>query len=385
MWRIFRPIIIMSQYQLALNLSTETKTSIPAKPKRPLTVYNLFSILERNYIVQQNQKQAAISSNTASDSNTDPYASTRPARYRDVVLPSNWFVVGMNRVKRSKHEKHGVISFNDLTKEISLQWKSVDAETKQYCERIAADELERYRKDLAAYKAMYGENVAHAQKLTHKNKCETDCIAEYNEPLSDMVGVMLWRIFWPVIIMSQYQLTLKLSTDTKRSILPKPQRPLTVYNLFAILERNYIVQQNQKQAAISSNTASDSNTDPYASTRPARYRDVVLPSNWFVVGMNRVKRSKHKKHGVISFNDLTKEISLQWKSVDAETKQYCERIAADELERYRRDLAAYKAMYGENVAHAEKLTHKNKCETNCIAEYNEPLSDMVGVKCYGDN
>eukprot|EP00804_Cyclotella_cryptica_P026313 CCRYP_007652-RA/>CCRYP_007652-RA protein AED:0.39 eAED:0.39 QI:137/1/0.5/1/1/1/2/0/262 len=180
----------MSQYQLALNLSTETKTSIPAKPKRPLTVYNLFSILERNYIVQQNQKQAAISSNTASDSNTDPYASTRPARYRDVVLPSNWFVVGMNRVKRSKHEKHGVISFNDLTKEISLQWKSVDAETKQYCERIAADELERYRKDLAAYKAMYGENVAHAQKLTHKNKCETDCIAEYNEPLSDMVGVM---------------------------------------------------------------------------------------------------------------------------------------------------------------------------------------------------
>eukprot|EP00804_Cyclotella_cryptica_P026314 CCRYP_007650-RA/>CCRYP_007650-RA protein AED:0.44 eAED:0.41 QI:0/1/0/1/1/1/2/0/261 len=180
--------------------------------------------------------------------------------------------------------------------------------------------------------------------------------------------------------MSQYQLTLKLSTDTKRSILPKPQRPLTVYNLFAILERNYIVQQNQKQAAISSNTASDSNTDPYASTRPARYRDVVLPSNWFVVGMNRVKRSKHKKHGVISFNDLTKEISLQWKSVDAETKQYCERIAADELERYRRDLAAYKAMYGENVAHAEKLTHKNKCETNCIAEYNEPLSDMVGVK-----
>ncbi|KAL3796559.1 hypothetical protein HJC23_009690 [Cyclotella cryptica] len=170
--------------------------------------------------------------------------------------------------------------------------------------------------------------------------------------------------------MSQEQLT---STNIHGSSPPKPQRPLTRYNLFAILERNYIVQQNQKPASIPPDAPSDGNTDPYASTRPARYRDVVLPSNWFVVGMNRVKRSKHEKHGVISFNDLTKEISHRWKAADAETKQYCEMIAADELERYRRDLAAYKAMYGKDAVETQKRKHKEHDKSNEIADNNEAL------------
>jgi hypothetical protein len=38
----------------------ETSKNIPQKPKRPLTAYNLFSILERNYIVQQKQKMTSI-------------------------------------------------------------------------------------------------------------------------------------------------------------------------------------------------------------------------------------------------------------------------------------------------------------------------------------
>ncbi|KAL7484159.1 hypothetical protein ACHAW6_009806 [Cyclotella cf. meneghiniana] len=165
----------------------------PPKPKRPLTIFNLFSILERNFIVQQNQKRASASSNAPEETNAnhvDPYLATRPERYRDVVLPPNWYVVGMNRVKRSKHEVHGVISFNDLTKEISNRWKSVDAKTKQYCKMIAADELERYQRDMAEYEAKYGKDAVKAQKRKCDSQSNKNIIAQNNQLLkSDGIPV----------------------------------------------------------------------------------------------------------------------------------------------------------------------------------------------------
>ncbi|KAL7480601.1 hypothetical protein ACHAW6_006278 [Cyclotella cf. meneghiniana] len=171
--------------------------------------------------------------------------------------------------------------------------------------------------------------------------------------------------------MSHNQSMLKHTTDINRGIPPKPKWPLTIFNLFCILERNYIVQQNQKRSAILSNASTDINTDPYVATRPERYRDVVLPSNWYVVGMNRVKRSKHKVHGVISFNELTKQTSNRWNSVDAETKKYCETIAVDELQRYRRDMAEYEAIYRKDAVEAQKRTPSRQLTTNGVAQSND--------------
>ncbi|KAL7520454.1 hypothetical protein ACHAWX_005565 [Stephanocyclus meneghinianus] len=182
----------MSDDQSTLTRAACASGFNPPKPKRPLTIFNLFSILERNFIVQQNQKRASASSNAPEDTNAslDPYLATRPERYRDVVLPPNWYVVGMNRVKRSKHEVHGVISFDDLTKEISLRWKSVDAETKQYCNMIAADELERYQRDVAEYKATYGKDGVKAQKRKCESQSNNNIIAQNNQLLkSDGIPV----------------------------------------------------------------------------------------------------------------------------------------------------------------------------------------------------
>ncbi|KAL7518706.1 hypothetical protein ACHAWX_003514 [Stephanocyclus meneghinianus] len=179
--------------------------------------------------------------------------------------------------------------------------------------------------------------------------------------------------------MSRHQSTIQQVANTNRIIPTKPKRPLTVFNLFSILERNFIVQQNQKRASVPSNVLTI-NTDPYLATRPERYRDVVLPSNWYVVGMNRVKRSKHKVHGVISFHDLTKEISLRWKAVDAETKHYCEIIAADELMRYRRDMAAYEATYGKIVVDAQKQSRKKRSKDNNVRNNNAQCNGNLDIK-----
>jgi hypothetical protein len=77
-----------------------SKDGIPPKPKRPLTVYNLFGKLERNYIVQSSQKRAHVSSESGSTEGTtsessidavDPYLELRPAKYRDIVSTTSWY------------------------------------------------------------------------------------------------------------------------------------------------------------------------------------------------------------------------------------------------------------------------------------------------------
>jgi len=154
------------------NLSMmESSEAIPPLPKRPLTAYNLFCILERNYIVQQNQK---VSSNTnpisTHDANLEPYIAERPQKYRDLVLPSNWYVVGMNRKKRSDHQNHGVISFENLSRTLGDRWQAADEEVKAYCKKVADAELRRYRSDQAAYKERYGEEAFESQKRTYRKR-----------------------------------------------------------------------------------------------------------------------------------------------------------------------------------------------------------------------
>jgi len=145
------------------------QVKVPPVPKRPLTAYNLFYILERNYIVQQHQK-ATSSILTGDVTNIDPYASERPKRYRSVVLPSNWYVVGMNRTKRSDYKNHGLISFTHLSKTISEMWKEVDEEVKVYCKKLASQEMNRYRYEQELFKEKYGEEAFEAQKKKYNKR-----------------------------------------------------------------------------------------------------------------------------------------------------------------------------------------------------------------------
>ncbi|KAL3789766.1 hypothetical protein HJC23_006759 [Cyclotella cryptica] len=142
---------------------------VPPVPKRPLTPYNLFYILERNYILQQQQK-ADSSLPMGAATNIDPFASERPQKYRSVVLPSNWYVVGMNRTKRSDHKNHGLISFKSLSKTISEMWKEVDEDVKAYCKKLASVEMKRYRKEQELFKEKYGEEAFAAQKKKYKKR-----------------------------------------------------------------------------------------------------------------------------------------------------------------------------------------------------------------------
>ncbi len=142
----------------------------PPKPSRPLTCYGIFSVLERNIIWQQNQKS------TGKDTATDPYAATRPERYRHLELPDNWYMAGKNTKKRAEHVIHGKITFKEMSKVIAEKWRTVDAETRAYCEMIANDEMDRHKQAVAEFKEKYGEEAFKSQtsscKIKEKRKRE---------------------------------------------------------------------------------------------------------------------------------------------------------------------------------------------------------------------
>lgn len=65
--------------------------SIPPKPKRPLTVFNLFGKLERSLILQSAQSliplslERSIREDATCKNKVDPYLELRPERYRYIV------------------------------------------------------------------------------------------------------------------------------------------------------------------------------------------------------------------------------------------------------------------------------------------------------------
>ena len=92
-------------------------------------VHSLFSNLERHYILQQTEYAAPKSESAEGDEEIvdqtlDPHYARRPPRYKNVILPANWYVVGMNRKKRADHRCHGLISFRKLSTMISDAWVS---------------------------------------------------------------------------------------------------------------------------------------------------------------------------------------------------------------------------------------------------------------------
>ncbi|KAL7463581.1 hypothetical protein ACHAXS_003935 [Conticribra weissflogii] len=145
----------------------------PPKPKRPLTAYNIFSQLERNYILQSEKDDPPVLPTSVDDD-----TSRRPEKYRNVIMPKNWFKVGKIKPKRRERENHGKISFLELTKAIAKGWNEADSEVKQYCRDVAGKELERYREAMADFTKKYGNNneknakkeIETEQRKRHKSK-----------------------------------------------------------------------------------------------------------------------------------------------------------------------------------------------------------------------
>jgi hypothetical protein len=82
-----------------------------------------------------------------------------PLRYHHIHLSPTWYASGKEKRSSSdkrKHRKtHGKIAFLDLSKLVASRWATLeekDAETKDYCTRVAKRELDAYKVKVKEYK-----------------------------------------------------------------------------------------------------------------------------------------------------------------------------------------------------------------------------------------
>eukprot|EP00956_Cyclotella_meneghiniana_P033058 scaffold92943_cov72-Cyclotella_meneghiniana.AAC.3 len=222
--------------------------TFPPLPKRPLTSFNLFSMLERKYIILQHTKQdPELEDLTANidDLNIEPYGAQRPQRYAELVLPADWYVVGANRIKRKDHKNHGLISFMDLSKELGNRWKNADNEIKEYCKKIADGELEKYREDQEKYKKKYGKAAFDYQKKQKKVYKKRKSNSDDSATTSNKRGK---------------------SEDERVEV--KSQGKITTNNVHVAVPNEVMIHQNYSNQQMSSNMVSSTGTASSANALP---------------------------------------------------------------------------------------------------------------------
>jgi hypothetical protein len=102
---------------------------------RALSPYNFFFRDERNRIVENNSQ--------------GPYDTS--AEKKRALLAHHWH---RDRSKKRRHRKtHGKIAFTELSNVVSRRWKELPNSTKDFYRNVAADDMVRYRKEIAAQNA----------------------------------------------------------------------------------------------------------------------------------------------------------------------------------------------------------------------------------------
>jgi hypothetical protein len=151
---------------------------IPVKPMRPLTAYQIFLQIEREYIIQTSEGEIADKSSL----DNKVYLDDVPERYKNIRLLRDWYVGPGKRKKRKHRKQHGKIGFLELSQIVSKRWAEldkVDPETKIFVQKIAKSEIDNYYREMKQYKDLIKDieqfnmvtSKAVSSQITPDNSC----------------------------------------------------------------------------------------------------------------------------------------------------------------------------------------------------------------------
>jgi len=128
----------------------------PKKPQRPLSAYHIFFQLEKEYIIQTMDGDAADQSMMEDKILHDDV----PQRYKNIKLMPDWYAGPGKRPKKKHRKQHGKIGFLELSRIVSKRWaelEKADPETKAFVQKIAKSEAAEYYKEMDQYKELIKE------------------------------------------------------------------------------------------------------------------------------------------------------------------------------------------------------------------------------------
>jgi len=142
-----------------IQMKRKSTTKVIEKPKRYLSVYNIFFKEERIRIIEEakaNNVKGNVSESSESVENKDTL-DNRPKRGRPR---------GPNYMKKKPHH---AIGFNELAQTISSRWPSLkDEYFKKYSAEVGKDKI-RYEKEMAEYKKLVKDENMKERKLKASN------------------------------------------------------------------------------------------------------------------------------------------------------------------------------------------------------------------------
>mmetsp|Transcript_22091 Transcript_22091/g.41169 ORF Transcript_22091/g.41169 Transcript_22091/m.41169 type:complete len:371 (-) Transcript_22091:183-1295(-) len=125
----------------------ELERAPPAKPRRPLSAYNLFFKYERTRLLMLSERGESVADHPPSTT-----SAVDTAEIRKLLSPTdNKYHVDH---KRRRHRKtHGAISFSELFQMVLRNWKGLSDEARAPFEEIAGEIKAQYDEDASAYRA----------------------------------------------------------------------------------------------------------------------------------------------------------------------------------------------------------------------------------------
>ena len=185
------------------------------------------------------------------------------------------------------------LSFTDLAREIAANWKKLSNTDKIPFEEIARENRKLYRKEVDVMM----QKKQKVQNLLHPNIVTSSC-----DP------------FVRVCMNVDHPPMKKRRGRPKRN--PEegwPKRPLSAYNIFF---------KNERQKLLKLNALKSMETD----------------FDKMYINEASMKKSRGKKHGIISFVDLSRTIAIKWKEMTEEAKFPYKSQANQNMIIYRREM-----------------------------------------------
>ena len=129
-------------------MMTQTAADTPSII-RPYTSYNLFFQLEREYLLQTKLGHKPNIQKLFNPKDKSNYQGPPlPPRYASLILPYDWHIPGKEkRRKRSHRKSHGMLSFHEMNRQVSSNWKTIDSTTRKFCKSLADMEAVKFKKN----------------------------------------------------------------------------------------------------------------------------------------------------------------------------------------------------------------------------------------------